>query len=184
MPRTRSGLTYPKKGSAEAKAWGAKMRALRGKTRRTKNPGAKWHLEHAHLERDMADRTPRRRERYLHEGAQRAHLRSAVVAKRMGMNPRRKKRLRPRSRARTKRNPIVIYNRPKRALRRNQPKGTLLYNSVLEVRARKDYHPQYKGQRFFHRFKNPYPKVYGLPNGDLLITSGGKKRLWIPEDSL
>lgn len=29
MPRTKTGLVYPKKGSAEAKAWGARMRALR-----------------------------------------------------------------------------------------------------------------------------------------------------------
>lgn len=34
--RTKSGLIYPKKGSAEAKAWGARMQALRGKKRRRK----------------------------------------------------------------------------------------------------------------------------------------------------
>ncbi len=31
MPKTKSGLVYPKKGSAEAKAWGKKMQAARKK---------------------------------------------------------------------------------------------------------------------------------------------------------
>lgn len=29
MPKLKSGLEYPKKGSAEAKAWGEKMRKAR-----------------------------------------------------------------------------------------------------------------------------------------------------------
>jgi len=36
MPKTKTGLKYPKKGSAEAKAWGAKMKKARAKGRKKK----------------------------------------------------------------------------------------------------------------------------------------------------
>jgi len=37
MQKTKTGLEFPKKGSAEAKAWGEKMRALRSKKKKRKH---------------------------------------------------------------------------------------------------------------------------------------------------
>lgn len=34
MPRTKTGLKYPKKGSAEAYAWAAKMQKAKAKKKR------------------------------------------------------------------------------------------------------------------------------------------------------
>lgn len=48
---------------------------------------------------------------------------------------------------------------------------TKIYGKVLQIKAEKQSGP-YKGQRFFHDFKNA--TAYGLPNGDVLITSRKK----------
>lgn len=48
-------------------------------------------------------------------------------------------------------------------------RGVELYNRVLEIRAEKGNTGRYPRKRFFHRFKHR-ARMFGLPNGDLLIT--------------
>lgn len=48
-------------------------------------------------------------------------------------------------------------------------RGVELYNRVLEIRAQKGNTGRYPRRRFFHRFKHR-ARMFGLPNGDLLIT--------------
>jgi hypothetical protein len=49
------------------------------------------------------------------------------------------------------------------------PRGTLIYEKVTRIEGTKGRESQYPGQKFFHNFKRPYPKMYGLPDGSLLI---------------
>src|SRR5207249_2963922 len=46
-------------------------------------------------------------------------------------------------------------------------KRTLIYGELLQIWARKTSGP-FKGKRFTHKFRSK-PKIYGLPNGALLI---------------
>lgn len=52
----------------------------------------------------------------------------------------------------------------------------LIYDKVERIYATKGKNSNYPNMKFVHIFKTK-PKLYGLPNGDLLITHG-KKRLW------
>lgn len=73
-----------------------------------------------------------------------------------------------------KKNPLVIYN-PSRA--------RLLYGRawIPEARGIKT-DGKYKGERFKHKFsKNTSMKIFGLPDGSLLIKSNDGKRLWADE---
>ena len=49
------------------------------------------------------------------------------------------------------------------------PRGTLIYEKVTRIEGTKGRKSLYPGQKFFHNFKRPYPKMYGLPDGSLLI---------------
>jgi hypothetical protein len=64
-------------------------------------------------------------------------------------------------------------NKPKKVSRKPNPgvgKGTILiYDKVTRIEATKGRSSLYPGQRFYHKFKRPYPKMYGLPDGSLLI---------------
>lgn len=51
--------------------------------------------------------------------------------------------------------------------RRGRP--VLIYDKVLEIQAQKGAASQYSRQKFYHPFTSK-ARVYGLPNGDLLIT--------------
>lgn len=66
---------------------------------------------------------------------------------------------------RSKKNPIAIYN---------PPSGKPLPMSLIEMRYRRTG-GEYSGELFKHRFKDR-PKVYGMPDGSLLIK--GSTRLW------
>lgn len=82
---------HPKKGSPEAYAWAARMRAARGKrgSRRTRktNPGALWHAKkRRETTRQERAATPKWQKDFFH-GKSTAHLESALAAKAMGMNP-------------------------------------------------------------------------------------------------
>jgi len=66
---------------------------------------------------------------------------------------------------RTLKNPIAIYN---------PPKGKLLPMAVKEIRYKRTG-GEYGGELFKHRFKTN-PKVFGLPDGSILIKSS--ERLW------
>jgi hypothetical protein len=61
--------------------------------------------------------------------------------------------------------------KPKKVWRKTNPgKGTILiYDKVTRIEATKGRSSLYPGQKFYHKFKRPYPKMYGLPDGSLLI---------------
>jgi hypothetical protein len=62
----------------------------------------------------------------------------------------------------------VTYRTKKEALRRANP-GTLIYAKVTRIEATKGKDSQYPGEKFFHNFKRPYPAMYGLKDGSILI---------------
>jgi hypothetical protein len=53
----------------------------------------------------------------------------------------------------------------------NPPKPTEIYRDITRVEGTKGEDSQYPGEKFFHNFKLPYPKMIGLKNGSLLIRS-------------
>lgn len=82
---------HPKKGSAEAKAWGAYMQSLR-KKKVKKNPGAAWHETEAMSAAEQAARvTPGSRAASFYIGKRAAHTESAIESGARGMNPRKRK---------------------------------------------------------------------------------------------
>jgi hypothetical protein len=54
----------------------------------------------------------------------------------------------------------------------NNPPATEVYRNVIEIRAEKK-----NGERFVHKFGRG-STIYGLPNGNILITSRSGKNLW------
>lgn len=67
-------------------------------------------------------------------------------------------------------------NRPrrgtkKRISRRSANPPTLIYEKITRIEGTKGKASNFAGQRFYHNFKKPYPRMFGLSNGDLLITS-------------
>jgi hypothetical protein len=54
---------------------------------------------------------------------------------------------------------------------KTNPRGVLIYEKITRVEGTKGKNSRYPGERFFHNFKKPYPKMFGLPDGSLLITS-------------
>ena len=64
----------------------------------------------------------------------------------------------------------VTYRTRKEALRRARTNpGTLIYAKVTRIEATKGQDSQYPGEKFFHNFKRPYPAMYGLKDGSILI---------------
>ena len=55
--------------------------------------------------------------------------------------------------------------------KRNGGTGTLIYESITRIEGTKGKDSQFAGEKFFHNFKRPYPRMYGLPDGSLLIKS-------------
>jgi hypothetical protein len=61
--------------------------------------------------------------------------------------------------------------------RQKVPKGAvLIYDDIEEIKARKGRSSNWPGEYFKHKFTVRGSKIYGLPNGSLLIV--GKKPLW------
>ena len=57
------------------------------------------------------------------------------------------------------------------------PKGAvLIYDDLEEIRARKGSNSNWPREYFKHKFKERGSKVYGLPNGQILIV--GPRPLW------
>ena len=57
------------------------------------------------------------------------------------------------------------------------PKGAvLIYDDLEEIRARKGSQSNWPKEYFKHKFTKRRTKVYGLPNGQLLIV--GPRPLW------
>lgn len=123
------------------------------------NPGAKWHKG----EEDVAYRYKKQAKDQLEKaffaGVEAAHQTSGSAARKMGMNPKRK---------RVKKNPIAIYNPA-------SPAGTI-YNNAIEIRAQKTGGPL-KGH-YKHVFgKNV--RIIGLTDGTVLLQHRDGKPLWI-----
>jgi hypothetical protein len=55
--------------------------------------------------------------------------------------------------------------------RKTNPSRVLIYKAITRIEGTKGKDSQFPGQKFFHNFKRPYPKMYGLPDGSLLISS-------------
>jgi len=52
------------------------------------------------------------------------------------------------------------------------PRGAvLIYDEMEEVRARKGKKSNWPGEKFKHKSTNRRTKVYGLPNGQLLVVA-------------
>lgn len=52
------------------------------------------------------------------------------------------------------------------------PKGAvLIYDEMEEIRARKGQKSNWPGQPFKHKSTRVRTKIYGLPNGQLLVTA-------------
>ena len=57
------------------------------------------------------------------------------------------------------------------------PKGAvLIYDDLEEIRAKKGGKSNWPGEKFKHKFAKRRTKVYGLPNGQLLVI--GPRPLW------
>jgi hypothetical protein len=64
----------------------------------------------------------------------------------------------------------VTYRTKKAALRvASRNPGTLIYAQITRIEGTKGKGSQYPGQKFYHRFSRPYPAMYGLKDGSLLI---------------
>jgi len=128
------------------------------------NPGAHWHEESARVAGRYRKDAPTNTERLMYAGMEIAHKDSAQAAKKLGMNPKKRQRV--------KKNPIAIYNPPTAKVA-----GTI-YNNAIEIKAQKTGGPL-KGH-YKHVF-GPNVKIMGLDNGDVLLHHAKGKRLWISE---
>jgi hypothetical protein len=54
-----------------------------------------------------------------------------------------------------------------------------IYAKILSIKAQKGKNSLWPGELFEHRFTSQ-AKIYGLPNGDILIKSVSGKNLWKP----
>ncbi|MEM0272935.1 MAG: hypothetical protein QW514_10380 [Thermoprotei archaeon] len=69
---------------------------------------------------------------------------------------------------------LYVASKRKRA---RIPKGAvLIYDDIEEIKARKGKGSNWPNERFVHKFTTRGSKIYGLPDGSLLIR--GKKELW------
>lgn len=128
--------------------------------KRKLNPGAKWHQG----EEDVAYRYKKEAQDQLEKaffaGVEAAHKTSGSAARKMGMNPKRK---------RVRKNPIAVFNPPKIA-------GTI-YNNAIEIKAQKTGGPL-KGH-YKHIFDSKKVKILGLTDGTVLLQHTDGKPLWI-----
>jgi len=74
---------------------------------------------------------------------------------------------------RNSRTPAKVVSRVSKVRRsgmRSNP-GTLIYEKITRIEGTKGKGSQFSGQKFFHNFKRPYPQMWGLSDGSLLIKS-------------
>lgn len=186
---------HPKKGSPEAFAWAERMRALRKRIRRagrktekqffrkgklkpfggmeersSRNPGASWHEQEERSARKARRESVEIPEKTFYAGVESAHRISASAARRMGLNPKRR---------RARKNPIAIYGLGNPGGRINAKIEGVIYNRVIEVRAEKtgSWKPGFYRHPFAKRSK---VCLLALDNGDILIHSRSGKKLWEP----
>lgn len=129
--------------------------------KRKLNPGAKWHQG----EEDVAYRYKKEAKDQLEKaffaGVEAAHKTSGSAARKMGMNPKKK---------RTRKNPIAVFNPPSAVA------GTI-YNNAIEIKAQKTGGPL-KGH-YKHMFDSGKVKILGLKDGTVLLQHKDGKPLWI-----
>ena len=99
-------------------------------------------------------------EKAFFAGVEAAHKTSGSAARKMGMNPKKK---------RARKNPIAVFNPPKVA-------GTI-YNNAVEIKAQKTGGPL-KGH-YKHIFDSKKVKILGLTDGTVLLQHTDGKPLWI-----
>lgn len=192
-PRKTKLIQHDYKHTGSGKCW------LCGKPASShRNPGARWHLDQATKAHLKAKRAPDKEERDHQIGHFEAELEAARTSRKMGLNPAsterqrkfmgaelRRKRQGERTvtgmseqelRKFARKNPIAIYN-PNPGLR-------LLYGRAFipKIYGKKTSGPN-KGKEFVHDFKSDV-KVYGLPQGGLMIQSLDGSRLWADERDL
>lgn len=183
---------HPKKGSPEAYAWAERMRAIRKRIRKagrktermffkkgklkkfggmelSVNPGAQWHEQEEQAARKARREAKEIPEKTFYSGVESAHRISAGAARKMGMNPRKTRRIR--------KNPIAIYGLGNPGNRISAKIEGVIYNRVIEVRAQKTgaWRPGF--------YRHPFAKrtqvcMLALDNGDILLHSKSGKRLW------
>jgi len=57
-----------------------------------------------------------------------------------------------------------------RKVKKSNPKGlTLIYKHITRIEGTKGADSLYPGEKFYHRFKRPYPSMYGTPDRKALI---------------
>jgi hypothetical protein len=57
------------------------------------------------------------------------------------------------------------------------PRGAkLIYDNIEEIKATKGRGSNWPGEKFIHKFTKSGSKIYGLPNGQLLVV--GPRPLW------
>src|SRR5215831_2821175 len=74
---------------------------------------------------------------------------------------------------RTKKRAGTVARARGTARTRNPGKAVLIYKDITRIEGTKGRDSAFPGQKFFHNFKRPYPSMFGLPDGSLLIR--GKK---------
>jgi hypothetical protein len=63
---------------------------------------------------------------------------------------------------------VVHASNPKN---RSSRKRVLIYEKITRIEGTKGKDSNFPLEKFFHNFRKPYPKMYGLPDGSLLISS-------------
>ena len=138
------------------------------------NPGEAWHkgMEHAAGAYGRRSREPL--ERAMYKGIEVAHRDSATAARRLGMNPRKERTIRPRH----SKNPLAVFGFPNPPKSVNVSVAGILYSRCLEIRAEK---LKYKPGLYKHPFtRKAGVQILALDSGDLLVHSTRKVNLWKP----
>lgn len=139
-----------------------------------KNPGESWHkgMEQAAGHYGRRSREPL--ERAMYKGIEVAHRDSATAARRLGMNPRKERTIRPRH----SKNPLAVFGFPNPPKSVNVSVAGVLYSRCLEIRAEK---LKYKPGLYKHPFtRKAGVQILALDSGDLLVHSTRRVNLWKP----
>ena len=155
-------LPYRSAPTGKVKEWFVKVLV-------NNNPGEAWHEGMEHVAARHGRDAETKEEKLLFKGVEVAHKDSKLAARRLKMNglsrPLRK-------------NPLAVFTLGNPPQRVNAAVAGIIYNRCLEIRAEKT---GYKKGLYRHPFnRNSGVQILALDNGDLLIHSTRKVRLWMP----
>ncbi len=158
------------------------------------NPGEAWHEGMQHVAARYGRDAGTREEKILFKGVEVAHRDSAKAARRMKMNPKRRPSLAKHRTVRpgegrfpmsavfsgkekpVKKNPLAVFTLGNPPTRINTGIAGIVYNICHEIRAEKT---GFKKGLYRHPFsRKSGVQILALDNGDLLIHSTAKVRLW------